>query len=49
MRAIEKTLIEGGIDTSKTRFCCLDSTNSMSGKHKCLENIYLQEILLKHK
>ena len=49
MHAIEKTLTERGIDISKTMFCCLDGTNSMSGKHKCLENIYLQEILLKHK
>ena len=39
MHTIEKTLIERDIDISKTRFCSLDGTNSMSGKYKCLENI----------
>ena len=38
MHAIEKTLIERDTDISKTRFCCLDDTNSISGKYKCLEN-----------
>ena len=38
MHAIEKTLIERDTDISKTRFCCLDGTNSISGKYKCLEN-----------
>ena len=32
MRAIEKTLFERYIDISKIRFCCLNSTNWMSGK-----------------
>ena len=39
VHAIEKTLIKRDIDISKTRFCCLDGTNLMSGKYKCLENI----------
>ena len=41
MHTIEKTLIERDIDIFKTRFCCLDGTNSMPGKYKYLENIYL--------
>ena len=45
MHATEKTLIERDIDISKTRFCCLDGTNSMSGKSKCLENITSGNIL----
>ena len=32
MQAIEKTLRERNIDISKTIFCCLDGTNSMSGE-----------------
>ena len=39
VHAIEKTLIKRDIDISKTRFCCLDGTNLMFGKYKCLENI----------
>ena len=39
MQAIEKTLIKRDIDISKTRFCSLDATNSMSGRYKCLENM----------
>ena len=39
MHAIEKTLIERDIGISKTRFCCLDGTNSTPGKYKFLENI----------
>ena len=39
MHVIEKIVIERDIYISKTRFCCLDGTNSMSGKYKCLENI----------
>ena len=26
-------------DVSKSKFCCLDGTNLMSGKYKCLEGI----------
>ena len=44
MHAMEKTLIERDIDISKTRFCCLDGTNSMSGKYKFLENITSENI-----
>ena len=36
---VSSTKSERDIDISKTRFCCLDSTNLMSGKYKCLENI----------
>ena len=33
MCAIEKVLREKDIGIEKTRFCCLDDTNSMSGQH----------------
>ena len=36
---VSSTKSERDIDISKTRFCCLDGTNLMSGKYKCLENI----------
>ena len=31
--------MERDIDVSKSKFCCLDGTNLMSGKYQCLEGI----------
>ena len=37
MCAIEKVLRGKNIDIEKTRFCCLDGTNSMSGQHNGMQ------------
>lgn len=37
MDTLEKVLRERDVDITKTRFCCLDGTNSMSGQHSGLQ------------
>ena len=37
MAAIEKVMRDKNIDITKTRFSCLDGTNSMSGEHNGLQ------------
>ena len=46
MHETETTLIN--INISKTRFCYLDGTKSISGKYKCLKTLELQEMFEKY-